>query len=388
MKIILISNYFNHHQRFLCDELYRQTGKDFFFIETACMSEERKQMGWGVDVLPPYVISANDPAFTPEQKMGLIRDADVVIWGGGAPYCLIRQRLKDRRVVLWYSERIYKTGCSPFKMPLRILRMFRRYGRYKTLYALSASAFLPCDLKRTGTLSGKLYKFGYFTELRRYADIDSLLSQKEPASLLWVSRLIPLKHPEAPLFLAKHLKDEGYRFRLRMIGIGPLEERAKRFVVENGLTDCVEILGSMKPEEVRAHMERSEIFLFTSDKNEGWGAVLNEAMNSGCASVSSHAIGAAPFLIENGKNGFIYESGAAKELYARVKYLIDHPTERKEIGKAAYETMADQWNAENAAERLLNLCDAILANGKAPTLYPNGVCSKASVLKDNWYRKS
>jgi hypothetical protein len=37
----------------------------------------------------------------------------------------------------------------------------------------------------------------------------------------------------------------------------------------------------MPPEEVRVHMEQSNIYLFTSDFGEGWGAVLNEAMNSG-----------------------------------------------------------------------------------------------------------
>ena len=49
-------------------------------------------------------------------------------------------------------------------------------------------------------------------------------------------------------------------------------------------------------------MEKSEIFLFTSDKGEGWGAVLNESMNSACAVVASHAIGSVPFLLKDGEN--------------------------------------------------------------------------------------
>ena len=36
---------------------------------------------------------------------------------------------------------------------------------------------------------------------------------------------------------------------------------------------------------------------------EGWGAVVNEAMNSGCAVVADHMIGAAPWLIRQGENG-------------------------------------------------------------------------------------
>lgn len=51
----------------------------------------------------------------------------------------------------------------------------------------------------------------------------------------------------------------------------------------------------MKASEVRSYMEKADIYLFTSDFNEGWGAVLNESMNSGCAVVASHAIGSVPF---------------------------------------------------------------------------------------------
>ena len=84
-----------------------------------------------------------------------------------------------------------------------------------------------------------------------------------------------------------------------------------------GVEDCVEMLGAMSPDEVRAYMERADVFLFTSDFNEGWGAVLNESMNSGCAVVASHAIGSVPFLIKDGVNGLIYENGNQKHFENR-----------------------------------------------------------------------
>ena len=42
---------------------------------------------------------------------------------------------------------------------------------------------------------------------------------------------------------------------------------------------------------------------------DGWGAVANEAMNSACALVAGHMIGAVPYLIRQGENGLIYEDG-------------------------------------------------------------------------------
>ena len=113
----------------------------------------------------------------------------------------------------------------------------------------------------------------------------------------------------------------------------------------------------MTPEQVRKYMEDAQIFLFTSDRNEGWGAVLNEAMNSACAVVASHAIGATPFLIEHQKNGLIYRDGDRKDLYKNVKRLLDCPQQRMELSKQAYKTIVDEWNAENAAEKVLKLSD-------------------------------
>ena len=45
-------------------------------------------------------------------------------------------------------------------------------------------------------------------------------------------------------------------------------------IKEKGLSDSVELLGAMAPEKVREYMEKSGIFMFTSDFNEGWSTVL------------------------------------------------------------------------------------------------------------------
>ena len=54
-------------------------------------------------------------------------------------------------------------------------------------------------------------------------------------------------------------------------------------------------------------MKKHHIYCLTSDKNEGWGAVLNEAMSSGCCPVSSIEAGATPYLVKDGVNGFSFD---------------------------------------------------------------------------------
>ena len=125
--------------------------------------------------------------------------------------------------------------------------------------------------------------------------------------------------------------------------------------------------------------------MFTSDRQEGWGAVLNESMNSGCAVVASHAIGAVPYLMKHNSNGLIYKSGDIDALYQNVKYLLDHPEEQRRLGEAAYRTITEEWNAEIAAERFVNLAQHILDGDKYPDLYESGPCSKAEIIKDDWF---
>ena len=55
--------------------------------------------------------------------------------------------------------------------------------------------------------------------------------------------------------------------------------------------------------------------------------------------------------------------------------------------KSAYETIINEWNAENAAKKLIELLTKLLNGENVETLFESGVCSKAKILKDNWFLK-
>lgn len=79
--------------------------------------------------------------------------------------------------------------------------------------------------------------------------------------------------------------------------------------------------------------------MFTSDFNEGWGAVLNEAMNSGCAILASHAIGAVPYLLKDGENELIYQNDNFDDLMNKVKKLVESKELRRLLGKNAFNSI-------------------------------------------------
>ncbi len=387
MKIVFVSNFYNHHQSELAKNLFRLTDGEYCFIETEPIEEERTKMGWGEKVTPSYVKQSYTSAENYNECQSLIDSADVVIYGS-APESMIKNRLKAGKLTFKYSERMYKEGFKWYEQPLRFIKNNLRGWSKKNHYLLCASAYSYADYQKTFNFTDRAFKWGYFPAVKTYDDIEGLINKKENASILWVARLIEWKHPDASILVAERLKKAGYKFKLNLIGNGVMEKQIAEMIKSKGLEDCVFMLGAMKPEEVRRHMEKSQIFLFTSDFNEGWGAVLNESMNSGCAVVASHAIGSVPYLIDDGKNGLIYKNGDIDDLYNKVKFLLDNPERSKELGVNAYKTLTTTWNAELAAERFLNLATKLLYNEDVNDLYSDGPCSKSEILKNNWYEKN
>lgn len=372
LTIVFLSNFFNHHQSALSDTLWEQTRGNYYFIETIDMPQEQRDLGYHVEQ-KPYVLRYQD---NEEMVLRLIREADVVITGS-APEKLVRQRVKTGKLMFRYAERPLKKGLELWKYLPRLVLWHWRNPMYKPIYMLCASAYTAGDYAKFGLFLNRTYKWGYFPETKRYADMDALMAEKDTTEILWCGRFLDWKHPDDVLVAAKRLRDEGCSFRLNFIGRGEMEPMLRQMVEDLGLRDCVRFLGSMKPEEVRAHMEKAGIYLFTSDRNEGWGAVLNESMNSGCAVIASHAIGSVPFLMKNGENGLIYESGNVDMLYEKIKHLLDHPEEQKRMGLAAYETITTQWNAETAAERVIILAESIFTGNENHFLRGEGPCSCA-----------
>lgn len=138
-----------------------------------------------------------------------------------------------------------------------------------------------------------------------------------------------------------------------------MEGELKNLAGEYGVENAVTFYGFMSPEKVRSVMEKSHIFVFTSSHLEGWGAVVNEAMNSGCAVVANVQAGAVPYLIEQGVNGIAYPRGSYEKMEEAVRFLLQHPKERESMGLCAYETISRFWNAEHGAKELLRMAEGL-----------------------------
>lgn len=370
LRICFVSNYINHHQIPFCNAMCAESDGNFTFIQTQQMEAERVQMGWHADAKPEYVHCYYEEESWCRQH---IMDCDVVLFGGCDDESYIEERLHVGKPVVRISERLYKTGQWKAVSPRGLCKKYHDHTRYRKapVYLLCAGGYVASDFRIVHAYPDKMFCWGYFPETQHY-DVDELMAGKgfEEVGetipyLLWAARFIDWKHPELPLETAHYLKQKGYKFRLDIIGGGIMEDAMRDLLSTYELEDCVQLLGFKSPEEVRRHMEKADIYLFTSDRQEGWGAVANEAMNSGCAIVANHLIGAAPYLIEHGKNGYIYKDGKKTELFALAEKLVRDKKLCRQMGKCAYETITNMWNAENAAHSLMLLLEKIV-RGEAP----------------------
>ena len=381
MKTAFVSNYINHHQIPFCDEMYRLLEGEFTFVQTEPMEEERVRMGWHGEERPAYVKCWYEE---PEDCRRLVMDCELVLFGGTDEESYILERLQAGKPVIRLSERLYKTGQWKAISPRGLRKKYIDHTRYRKapVYLLCSGAYVPSDFHIVRAYPGKMYCWGYFPETRQH-DIESLLAGKgwgdnfkhreavpidgesvfesgKIPYILWAGRMIDWKHPELALETAAYLKKQGLSFHLEMVGDGELKPQLEEQLKRCGLEEQVSFSGFLPPEEVRQRMEQADIYLFTSDRQEGWGAVANEAMNSGCALVADHMIGAIPWLVAHGENGLVYQDGQASELFRMTEDLVRDRETCHRLGRNAYYTIAETWNAKYAAESLVKLARELL----------------------------
>ena len=377
MKLVYLSTFMNQHQLPLSLELSHALGDNYRYIALNGISEGRKKLGQ-VDLNDQYPFIVR-PYESDDQMLyakELINKCDILL-AGHCPDDYLTERIYAGKPVIKTCERYFKETPTYLNRIKHFIRAKRHLSKFqnKSFYFLCASAYTANDVNKYTDFSGKTYKWGYFTECKNYDNINDMIKKKEENSLLWVGRMIDWKHPETPILVAKKLKEAGYCFTLKMIGTGEMEGILAHMIAEAQLDDCVSLLGAKKSDEVRTYMEKSLIYLFTSNQEEGWGAVLNESMNSGCAVVANIQIGAVPFLLKDGENGLVYSENSIDIVYQKVKYLLDNREVSEQLGITAYKTIVSEWSPKIAASRLLEFCDEIKSSGKCE-LFDKGPCSR------------
>ncbi|MHB8627578.1 MAG: glycosyltransferase family 4 protein [Aggregatilineales bacterium] len=162
-------------------------------------------------------------------------------------------------------------------------------------------------------------------EIRRKLSND----QPDKVLLLSVGRLAPEKQVERLV----PVLDAVPNTHLVIVGDGPHRAALERAFAGRSVT----FTGYKRGRELSEVYASCDIFTFPSAKIETFGLVALEAMAAGLATVSSR-VGGVPELVDQGRNGFMFDPGDTQKMIEYVRVLAEDTTKRRAMGQSARET--------------------------------------------------
>jgi glycosyltransferase involved in cell wall biosynthesis len=153
------------------------------------------------------------------------------------------------------------------------------------------------------------------------------------------------------------LKKEGVKFRLHLVGGGPLEEEIKTKIKDLSLENEIVMHGPLSRPRVISLLESVDIVALTSimdskGRREGIPVSLMEAMAFSLPVVSSKLSGI-PELVCSGETGILATPGNSKEIFDALYKLCNNPDLRNKMGKAGKEKVLKEFNLIPNIDRLI-----------------------------------
>ena len=138
-------------------------------------------------------------------------------------------------------------------------------------------------------------------------------------------------------------------------------------------------------------MQQSDVLVLPS-KYDGWGAVINEAMSSGIAVISSNGVRASK-VIKNNVNGLVYDKSDNKKLSDLINYLAKNPkivdemkTNNLDISKL-YSSLYLAKNLENVIRKGTTVKQASLPPIALLSVFRDSYIGGISVHSTNLYER-
>jgi len=228
---------------------------------------------------------------------------------------------------------------------------FVRWHHNRADLTLTTSPQLAQELRDNGIKNVEVWPKGVDTIkfAPDYADretrealggIDPATGEERPL-LLYVGRVCESKRIQQ----LRETMDALPNAHLAIVGGGPSVDRFKTLFADLVEEDRVRFMGVMKGSKLSKAFASADVFVLPSD-SETLGFVVLESMASGVPPVGVRA-GGVPDLISHGETGMLAGPGdeGAADFTAKVKFLIDNPEERRQMGLNARKE-AEKWSWE------------------------------------------
>jgi glycosyltransferase involved in cell wall biosynthesis len=118
----------------------------------------------------------------------------------------------------------------------------------------------------------------------------------------------------------------------------------KQNVEQFGLMERVKFIPVLSQEELARRMGRACTLVLPS-LSEGLGRVIVEAMATGTPVIGSK-VGGIQEIVQDGSTGFLVPAGDEASLAERLRWLLEHPREAKQMGRKAHDFAGGYFSTE------------------------------------------
>lgn len=202
-------------------------------------------------------------------------------------------------------------------------------------------------------------------------DIDNPISDKffnvvrnEKFGTIFTSAVICSRKNTLQLVKAVGLlAAEGYKVQLRIagsIGDDQYAEMQAQWILDNGLTEQVCLLGRLSTEDVMKELSTASIYALTSlEENSPMG--IEEAMAAGVPVVTSNRCGM-PYMVKNGETGYLVNPFDVQNIADKLKSILDNKELQSAMAAKSKELALDLYHSDNVARRTHAVYCDILTN--------------------------
>lgn len=291
-------------------------------IAEQALSPERQRLGWAV---PDY--GRAEVVIRPSQNAirSLVYETNpngvhlIEGWRGcqlSAAVCSALSTKRGRLGVI--TEAANDAG---WKGPMRrgLYKWYcRAYGE-RTDFVLTMGQRGVDWFRGCGYPSQRLFPFAYSPEAAPSVQEGSNGSRDNEVAILFLGQCVSRKRCDILLHALQACRD--FPWTLTMIGDGPMKPKWIALASRLYLTDRVRFLPSMPRRSALAMLHSADLLVLPSTE-DGWGAVVNEALGAGVPAICTDRCGAADLLREDWR-GEVVQAGSVESLRdALLKWLV------------------------------------------------------------------
>lgn len=181
---------------------------------------------------------------------------------------------------------------------------------------------------------------------------------KKSFNILFVGTAFKRKGGEILLALYKQLKLKYPNISLSLVGDLPADIKLPKDIWHKKYVPREDLIKAVFP--------KADVLVDVPPIAEGYGVVVIEAASMGIPAIVS-SVYALPELVEDGITGFVVKPGSVVELTIALETLINNPSLRKKMGKAASRRFSKEFSIQVTNKKLLEVYKETLRRSAIPT---------------------